>query len=498
MLWTNIGVQLNAHDRIVYRGKTYTKLDCYIQAVMAGPKDSHLWVQIGIDLSSGNSYTRLPPTVTILGVKYNAMKAFVKAIELDPSNPEAWVQLGHQILLLGDHSTAKVMGSKVSARECFTKVLSLSPMDSNAWTLLGSDLTESETVVINDKSYNRRKCFFLALEINPSDSNAWIQLSRDATSSGPFTFRGRVFNAQDCILKGIESSPKNPVAWAQMARTIPLGKTLMIWGKYYSKIDCLMKALSYPVQYVDAWKQLALAMNATQIVQVDHRNITRYDAIEKVLSQDTESAEVWEMVGTILSDPHSLKTTVSTNERTYTAFEAYGEALKREPEVARHWWNAAAVMRSHETVTVGSRTLTKKDVWTEIFRLSHNAKDQSAALCGISTILSATETIQLNGKDFRKRDALIAALELDPQRQEAWQNLGHSLLQEEGKSASVFIFEDAMSVNASQCFLKAYEVDSSPSKDGAALLDLAETLQSNNKKRFHLVEQHRLWKERTT
>jgi hypothetical protein len=86
-------------------GSTFTKRDCFLQALRCDPKYTNAWLQLGLDLSETER-------VDVAGETFARTGCFRRAIFIEPTYAPAWSTLGVDM----------VCGGRVRAADAFVVV----------------------------------------------------------------------------------------------------------------------------------------------------------------------------------------------------------------------------------------------------------------------------------------------------------------------------------------------------------------------------------------
>ena len=212
-LWFKVGVLTKAKFPVTIGEVTYSRNDCFLEAVRRDPKYSAAWNSLGVGLAVGQFVT-LQVVGSETDRKLYKRDCYCMALAADPNYFRAWYNVAYS---MADPSSANAKRSeslpsefflgerKFSRRDCYLEALRCDPTHALSWNSVGCSLSggtalaaehlgdepgekpvgtdqPATVVAIGDKTYNKLQCFVRAIECDPAVPVFWTNAASQLKS----------------------------------------------------------------------------------------------------------------------------------------------------------------------------------------------------------------------------------------------------------------------------------------------------------------------------
>eukprot|EP00930_Biecheleria_cincta_P022688 TRINITY_DN16536_c0_g1_i1.p1 TRINITY_DN16536_c0_g1~~TRINITY_DN16536_c0_g1_i1.p1 ORF type:complete len:962 (+),score=187.88 TRINITY_DN16536_c0_g1_i1:316-2886(+) len=214
--WNGLGETLKGWKSSFLMGRTVLEPQAYVHSLNINPNFTEAWTNLG-DVGGG----------TVQAVEYDREHCYLKALMIKPEYALAWRGLAE----LGGFTYKDI---SYSASQCIDHALKLDPSDPKIWVTLGK--MGGGTVDFNE--YSKQQCLQKALELQGDggvQSHAWMLLG----SVGGGTVNGTTYGAQECFVKSLEICPDEAATWQKLGDEGGGN----VKNQQYSAVQCYTRAI---------------------------------------------------------------------------------------------------------------------------------------------------------------------------------------------------------------------------------------------------------------
>lgn len=452
--------------------RSYTKEECYQQAIVLNPKEGNSWFNTALYLPKNTVFTfnsRPYSKVACYIQAFDLRKSSASAFTLEELHDRHLLNLGFALASGNEKEVSSFESKHVTKQACFLEVLKRNPHLARAWYGLG---TCRRTAQFGNHNYNPQACFQKALELDPKLAEAWCCLARTLTKNGKILVGGKEFSKGECyeeaFLNGISHDSLDAAMWLDFASTLS-PSALVNWNNPFSRKDCYVESLKKDPENAKVWYELGLTLHSKETVVIGEEACNAQKCFVNAVLRNQDDPIAWEGLAKTLSGtkkamlwnkPYSRKACLieALSKDSKTAWHYLAEELPKgtQAKIKNHSYDRgdccikaleinaknvgawkllakileeethteAAAISLVRTVMINKKECTPLICHCEVLRL--DAKEPKAWHY-IGVFLEPQETVNIGGKPYTRQQCCVKALELDPTLHKMWHNIGASL-----------------------------------------------------------------------